>query len=528
MTMHTKTEAMTGTAIVTRATVEEIVACRDRALALYAEAYDALAAADAAVKAARDMAGRASPGINGYNYQHEEEIKRFDQAIALPERDFYLKTARKLTDINCWAYIIERTDLERLMDKQAKDKLREQMKFVPEKPKHRYEVITEEEAGQGLPEITVGNIYATLDRFAADAGMIFMRGLANAFSKLDRRFRSHDGFKIGGRVILTYAFSDLGHLNYGAVRDTLIDIERVFAVLDGKTEASFTSALRALEHDRRGYGGPQQSYVETDYFRIRGFKNGNAHLWFTRDDLVEKVNKKLAEYYGEVIGDGQTQEADPLGEIKTTPARYFGFYPTPDDLAAKVVNEARVIASREAPQLRILEPSAGTGNIARRCVNRIEELDNWAGGREQNQDRYRFDNLVDCVEIQPHLAAALEAEGIYGRVWTADFLHLSPEQTGLYDRIVMNPPFDRERDIDHVNHALQFLKPEGRLLAIMSAGTEFRETRKSIAFREKIAALHGQFVDLPAGSFSEVGTYVNTCLLILNADGTPPRYWGRF
>ena len=77
----------------------------------------------------------------------------------------------------------------------------------------------------------------------------------------------------------------------------------------------------------------------------------------------------------------------------------------------------------------------------------------------------------------------------------------------------MNPPFDRERDIDHVVHALKFLRPGGRLVSIMSAGTEFRETRKSIAFREMIDGLGGTWRDLRPGSFASVGTYVNTVVL---------------
>jgi hypothetical protein len=83
----------------------------------------------------------------------------------------------------------------------------------------------------------------------------------------------------------------------------------------------------------------------------------------------------------------------------------------------------------------------------------------------------------------------------------------------------MNPPFDRERDIDHVVHALGFLKPDGFLTAIMSAGTEFRETRKSVAFRAMIEKLNGKFRDLPAGSFSSVGTNVNTLYLRVFKDG---------
>jgi 16S rRNA G1207 methylase RsmC len=34
----------------------------------------------------------------------------------------------------------------------------------------------------------------------------------------------------------------------------------------------------------------------------------------------------------------------------------------------------------------------------------------------------------------------------------------------------MNPPFARQADIHHVNHALKFLKPDGLLVSVMSAG----------------------------------------------------------
>jgi hypothetical protein len=84
----------------------------------------------------------------------------------------------------------------------------------------------------------------------------------------------------------------------------------------------------------------------------------------------------------------------------------------------------------------------------------------------------------------------------------------------------MNPPFDRERDIDHVMHALEFLEPDGFLIAIMSAGTEFRETRKSIAFRALMEKMHATWHDLPPGSFASVGTYCNTVALRVYKDGS--------
>ncbi|PZR92311.1 MAG: hypothetical protein DI537_14095 [Stutzerimonas stutzeri] len=273
-----------------------------------------------------------------------------------------------------------------------------------------------------------------------------------------------------------------------------------------------------------GSYGPKQSECDTEYFKIRGFKNGNAHLWFQRDDLVVKVNKLLGEYYGETLGDGQQAEEDPLKNIKTTPAKRYGFFPTPDPAADEFMGKVPTLRLIGESQLRILEPSAGTGNLARRCIRTLGEMG--AHYAERAAKEYRFDNLVDCVEIQPHLADDLRREGIFNRVWRADFLTMKPEETGLYDLVVMNPPFDRERDIDHVCHALRFLKPDGVLYAIMSAGTEFRETKKSIAFRKLVLdSMKGGIKDLPAGSFAEVGTYVNTVMLRVRRDGKDLGKW---
>src|SRR3546814_1609476 len=57
--------------------------------------------------------------------------------------------------------------------------------------------------------------------------------------------------------------------------------------------------------------GSLPTVIEGDYFRVRVFKNGNLHIWFERDDLLQSVNLVLAEYYGEAIGDGyETNEAE--------------------------------------------------------------------------------------------------------------------------------------------------------------------------------------------------------------------------
>lgn len=66
------------------------------------------------------------------------------------------------------------------------------------------------------------------------------------------------------------------------------------------------------------------------------------------------------------------------------------------------------------------------------------------------------------------------------------------EPTPIYDRIVMNPPFLKQADIHHVNHALKFLRPDtGLLVSVMSAGVSFRVNNLTTSFRQLVAERGG-------------------------------------
>lgn len=85
---------------------------------------------------------------------------------------------------------------------------------------------------------------------------------------------------------------------------------------------------------------------------------------------------------------------------------------------------------------------------------------------------------------------------------------------GPYDRVLMNSPFSRERDILHVSHAFRFLKPGGVLVAVMSGGAVFREDKLSRAFRQLVAE-KGEVWNNPDGSFKESGTNVRSIMVRL-------------
>ena len=484
-------------ALVPRSTVETLVRQRNAALLLYGEAHWTLDKASAALQKAAAATAAIAGRENRYNYHQSNDKAKFTGHVETQPHDDYMRHARKIVDTDVWSRIVEITDLERLMDKQAKDELHRQLVEDP-------------------PEATVDNIFATLERFAADAGTIFRRGIANCFSKLDRRFRSHDGFKIGSRLILDRMFDEHGWWNYHRdMESTLLDIERTFMVVEGlAVPPTYSGIVGKLRNARQIHHGARQTETEDEYFLIRCYKNGNAHVWFKRDDLLEKVNKLLAEYYGEAVGDGMTKDDGGLHDPKTSLAKNYGFFPTPDAAAEKLLDDCPLHRGKDDPPLTILEPSAGGGNLARLLAAKRT-----GGSKYHGESEYTYRHDVDCVEVEADRAASLRGERKYRKVYCCDFLAMTADPANLYDRVVMNPPFDRERDIDHVVHALKFLKSGGFLTAIMSAGTEFRETKKSSAFRALMTEMKARWSDLPAGSFSSVGTNVNTIILRVWNDG---------
>ena len=173
----------------------------------------------------------------------------------------------------------------------------------------------------------------------------------------------------------------------------------------------------------------------------------------------------------------------------------FGFFETPAPLAARVVEMADI-----RPGMDVLEPSAGRGALVRAVQ---------AAARS---------TLIGAVEIQPENARALHSLGVDVR--EADFLALPV--TGQVDRVVMNPPFARQADIEHVCRAFAWLRPGGRLVSIMSAGVTFRQDRKTQAFQMLVRQNGGEIEELPPGSFAESGTGVPTVLVTLEKPGGAP------
>jgi hypothetical protein len=60
------------------------------------------------------------------------------------------------------------------------------------------------------------------------------------------------------------------------------------------------------------------------------------------------------------------------------------------------------------------------------------------------------------------------------------------------------------------------LGENGRLVSIMSVGPFFRNDRKAVEFREWFDSVGGYQEELPAGSFKDSLTGVNSCYVVID------------
>lgn len=199
---------------------------------------------------------------------------------------------------------------------------------------------------------------------------------------------------------------------------------------------------------------------------------------------------------------GPSPEQERLKELKAMESSLIGlkipgFFPTPKRIAAQLVEMAEL-----APGMTVLEPSAGKGDIAEVIASKHP------------------DAQLTVIEAHHKLAQMLKFKGfnIFAD-WGEDFL----ATTDYYDRIIMNPPFEKGQDIDHVRHAYSRLRPGGKLVSIMCEGPFFRNDAKATSFRQWFENRRGRFVKMESGSFTGAEAFnqtgVATRVVIMHKNG---------
>lgn len=228
---------------------------------------------------ARDEALELHRQARQLNEAAESTLGRFARHL-MPRGARFVGDAKEATrdlDVSMWRLAFDLTGFRNLMDAQAVKEFEEELERKP-------------------LEFTEGNIRATFIELQGRADTMFKRGIVNVFRGLARQYKTNtrEAFKVPRKLILTGVICDvLRTIRYGWASDQLNDLDRVFSVLDGRKFQP-----RELE-TAMGAAFSKSEVFENEYFMARAFKNGNVHLEILRDDLLEKVNEQIAEYYSD-------------------------------------------------------------------------------------------------------------------------------------------------------------------------------------------------------------------------------------
>lgn len=408
-----------------------------------------------------------------------------------PEESSY-RGSTKLEDVlnelkkSAWKSVVNKIEIRKVMSIKKAKELDESL-----------------EDHRKLPELTLENIRAMSEGMIDEKDDLFKDSVLEVFEWLRPGASDYNQHKtnvrngryaLGPKIVLT----NVVYPGYGSnpfrvgeySNKYLIAVDNVFHNIDGNMlENGYVSPLVDAINTCRGGKG------KTDYFSFKVYKNGNLHLEFTRLDLVARLNA--------IAGGTRFTGENPV-DLKRNPKKKDysgikrdGFFQTQPREVARMLE----IADIQDGDM-VLEPSAGEGAIVHGVIE------------------YALVNFckidLTMIEKNPTRAWYLrEKYGLSALVLQDDFLTCTLT-VPKYNKILMNPPFERGQDIDHVRRAYDLLATGGTLIAIMSEGSFYRNDNQTMAFKTWLISVGGDTEKLPAGSFKDAGTMINARIVVIS------------
>lgn len=200
---------------------------------------------------------------------------------------------------------------------------------------------------------------------------------------------------------------------------------------------------------------------------------------WNRSSKAHVFKEDVSDIFADTINTGEVSDRK----------KEFQFFATPKVLAARMVE---LLSPQQGD--RILEPSAGNGNLA----NAVHALTG---------------DFVEVCELMPENLKHLNKLSSC-KILCEDFLKLPA--TEQFDRIIANPPFCKGQDISHVLKMWDHLKAGGRLVTITAPGWTFRDDQKHFDFRQWLQDVNADVEELPEGTFKESGTMIKAMLVAVD------------
>lgn len=169
----------------------------------------------------------------------------------------------------------------------------------------------------------------------------------------------------------------------------------------------------------------------------------------------------------------------------------FQFFATPDDLADYLVE---LVEINQSESDWILEPSAGQGSIIN-AIHRVNPNIKVGWCELMDVNRTFLLKIPNAYYVQN------------------DFLN---SWGYTVNKIIANPPFSKNQDIDHIYKMYECLNEGGRIVTIASKHWQISNNKKETEFRNWLESVDAYIEEIPAGKFKESGTLVGANIIVIN------------
>jgi hypothetical protein len=439
---------------------------------------------------------------------------------------FQLEGAIGSLNSKYWNKVIEKFGLYDIMPTKRRSEWREQISnpLGTKKDRHSKDYLI-----QPLPEFNDANVRSTVISLLDMRPRFIAERVDGIFTGLSREHVTNSPEAFGKRMIINNVFFNEYSSNYGKI-GLIHDLRCVIAKFMGRDDPSHVMSDVLIRNLKRNWG--EWVPVDGGAFKIRLYRKGTAHMevhpemaWrlnsilahlhplaipseFRKkpskksknieliqrplpfevlnalskvevatlmDDMIRYTYKEVPMHY-EIHGECDKHVLSEVSKIMCSlggvpvqikkgdvwkfdydlipvlglilcsgcvpDSKSHQFYPTPGNLARTAVDLACI-----QPGHSVLEPSAGVGGIA----DSLPKED------------------TTCVEVSSIHCEVLKSKGY--SVVCGDFM----SHTGRYDKIVMNPPFDRGQWLAHLEHAASLLNDGGRLVAILPTSAQNKD-----------------------------------------------------
>lgn len=256
--------------------VERIVAQREHGVMAFLEAIEKLREAQ---KMLYEASGR------GWISGMTDIIERSLSADRSATREAALKrSVFRYADRDIWTRLMNDTGMFTLMSEMQRKEWDKQL------------------YSDNCPEITLDNVSATFRQLNASKGATFEQGVFDVFRNLSWDYRTNNPCLLGKRIIIDGVLDNHRGMYYSVrtyAQNRIDDLARPFWILDGKNvpDNRISEGVNLSAFISQGGAASVGEVFTCEYFTVRAYKKGSAHITFTRPELVERINDIIARHY---------------------------------------------------------------------------------------------------------------------------------------------------------------------------------------------------------------------------------------